>query len=427
MAAELGVAASAAGLLSLGIQITQSLVEFYDSYKSRDSTLAGMIKKIDSLSDTFRCLEKTLLDRNAQPEDESLVKNIETSVKDCEELIDELRELVSKFSKTSSNGISAAAKAATRRATYPFKKSTLQKLDADIEDIRDNLSQALGVLQLKDNRRTQDGIAEVKDLLELVGNRQISSDIRDWLKAPDATINHNAACRKRHSGTGMWLVRNLAFSRWLTEQNSVLWLKGFAGSGKSVLCSTAIQFTVRHRGSDPSVGIAFFYFTFSDNSKQDESGMLRALLLQLSGQVQDGEADLARLHHSYKGGTPPSPVLIEHLRRLIQRFRHVYIALDGLDESPRDGTRGILLDTLNDIRDWGIQGLHLFITSRDEPNIRDSLGLNPEQQVEMRNRGIDEDIANSISASFDTDRRLRQWLPHRVKIEEALSTRAKGV
>ena len=48
-----------------------------------------------------------------------------------------------------------------------------------------------------------------------------------------------------------------------------MWLNGFAGSGKSVLCSTAIQFALRYRKSDPKVGIAFFYFTFNDESKQE--------------------------------------------------------------------------------------------------------------------------------------------------------------
>src|SRR5205085_11269328 len=68
-----------------------------------------------------------------------------------------------------------------------------------------------------------------------------------------------------------------------------------SGCGKSVLCSTAIQYTFRHRRSDPDVGIAFFYFTFNDESKQDESAILRALLLQLSGQHSDGHPGLISL------------------------------------------------------------------------------------------------------------------------------------
>ena len=74
--------------------------------------------------------------------------------------------------------------------------------------------------------------------------------------------------------------------------------------------------------------------------------MLRALLMQLSGQLRDGYMDLTHLHDSYRAGIPPSPVLTDYLRRMIQKFHHVYIVLDALDESPRLGARGHVLDTL---------------------------------------------------------------------------------
>ncbi|MCJ1423797.1 hypothetical protein MMC29_001682 [Sticta canariensis] len=421
----ISITGTAAGLISLGIQVTQSLVEFYRSYKLRDSALADTVERLERLSDTFQCLEKTL-DRNVQTEQQRLISSIEISIKKCDELIHELQEECHKFYKTSSKGIVTAIEVAGRRATYPFRQSTLQKLDEDIAEIRDNLSPGLTVLQLYDNKRIQNSLAEVKHLLDSVRTYQISSDLRDWLKAPDATIDHNAACIKKYPGTGMWFVKSSVFSRWLEEQNSFLWLNGFAGSGKTVLCSTAIQFVLRHQGSDPSVGIAFFYFTFNDDSKRHESDMLRALLLQLSCQLQVGEADLTKLHDTYKAGIPPPLVLIEYLRRLIQRFRNVYIALDALDESPRGGPRQRVLDTLNVMQNWGIQGLHLFITSRDEPDIRDSLDSYIEQ-VAMRNGEIDKDIANSISGRFDSDRRLRKWLPHREEVQESLATRANGV
>ncbi|MCJ1427238.1 hypothetical protein MMC29_005141 [Sticta canariensis] len=427
MSDPVSVAGTAMGVISLGIQVTQSLVEYYTSYKSQYSALADMVERLEYLSDIFQSLKKTLLDRQVQTEEQSFIKSIYVSIRHCDELIYELQEECQKFRKTSSDGFAAKIKVAGRRVTYPFRESTLQKLNENIGGIQENLSSALDILQLKDNRKTQDGIAETKALLQLVMTLQISSNVRDWLKAPDATVDHNAACEKKHPGTGMWLVKSPIFSRWLTEQNSILWLNGFAGSGKSVLCSTAIQFALRHRGSDPQIGIAFFYFTFNDDSKREEPGMLRALLLQLSGQVQNGEADLTRLYHSYKNGVPPSLVLVEYLRRLIQRFHHVYIALDGLDESPRDGPREKVLDMLNNMRNWSVQGLHLFLTSRDEPDIRDSLDLYTEQVVQMQSVGIDKDIANYISARLDTDRKLRKWLPHRDKIQDVLTKRAEGV
>lgn len=56
--------------------------------------------------------------------------------------------------------------------------------------------------------------------------------------------------------------------------------------------------------------------------------------------------DLTRLHDLYRTGIAPSSVLTDFLRRLIQKFHHVYIILDALDESPRLGARDHVLDTL---------------------------------------------------------------------------------
>lgn len=427
MTDPLSIAAGVAGLISLGIQVTQSLVDFYNAYKKRDSKLVDMTERLENLLNIFQCLEKTLLDRNFQPDEQGLIKNIEKSIQNCDELIGELQEECQKFNKASSNGIKATIRAAGRQVTYPFRQSTLQKLDEDINEILTHLSSVLNVLQLKDIKRTQDDITETKVLLTLVRTSQISSILRDWLNAPDATIDHNAACAKKHPGTGTWLVKSPQFSRWLIEENSIMWLNGFAGTGKSVLCSTAIQSALRHRGSDPNIGIAFFYFTFNDESKQAVSNMLRALLLQLSNQLQDGHADLTRLHDSYKAGTPPWPVLIEYFRRLIQRFHQVYIMLDALDESPRNESQEYVLNAIDMMRKWNLQNLHLFVTSRDEPDIRDSLDLSVTQQVIMQDVGIDQDITDFISGRFNEDRRLRNWLPYRDKIQEILAKRAKGV
>ena len=286
---------------------------------------------------------------------------------------------------------------------------------------------AMDVLQFKENKNTQDDIADIKLLLDLVRASQISGNIRDWLKAPDATVDHNAACAKRHHGTGPWFVKSSTFKTWLIEGNSFLWLNGFAGSGKSVLSSTAIQFAFRHRRSNPSIGIAFFYFTFNDESKQDESAMLRALLMQLSGQLQDGHSHLTWLHDLSKTGIPTPSVLTDYLQRLVQRFHHVYIILDALDESPRNGARENVLDKIEMMQNWSLQGLHLLVTSRDLSDIRSSFNPSPSQEVKMRNAGIDKDIENFISSRLHEDRRLRKWLQYSRKIEETLAKRAQGV
>jgi ankyrin repeat protein len=368
-----------------------------------------------------------LTSRKFREDERDLIKKIEKTIKDSSDVIKELQDECGKFTKDSRHGFKDAIKVAGRRAAYPYRGSTLHKLDEDVEALRENVSMALAVLQSKDSMRIQHDIEDSFALLELVRASQISSSVRDWLKAPDATVNYNAVCTKRHPGTGKWLIKSDTYTAWLTGRNSFLWLSGFAGSGKSVLCSTAIQHIFRHRKSDPRIGIGFFYFTFNDESKKDESAMLRALLLQLSNQRQDGYKDLTSLCESYSAGTPPPYVLLDCLRRLIQRFDQVYLMLDALDESPRNGPRERVLDVLEEIKRWGQDSVHLLVTSRDHWDIRESLNPTSIQQVTMRNVGIEEDIASYVLYQLTEDRRLERWQQYREKIQETLVKGAKGV
>ena len=424
MADPLSITGTAVGVVSLGIQVTQSLVEFYNSYKHQDSELRSITERLEDLTETFRSLERSISNRTFQVEERN---SIETSIANCKEHIQELQEECQKFCKPSSTGIRAAVKVAGRRVTYPFRRSTLQKVDEDIGEIRANLSLALDVLHLEDSQRLQDDINDMKAQLELVNSRQISSDLHEWLQAPDILVDYNAACAKKHPGTGTWLIKSSAFSEWLRQENSMIWLRGFAGSGKSVLCSTAIQSGLRRRGYEPNIGIAYFFFTFNNDSKQDDSSMIRALLLQLSHQLQDDHTDIRQLHKLNKAGIPAPAILLEYLRRLIRRFHHVYVFLDALDESPRNGPREHVLDTLEKIQQWNLQNLHLFVTSRDEPDIRESFNAFTVETIEMRNTGIDEDIANFISSQLNQDRMLQKLSPYHEKIRTALAEGAKGL
>jgi ankyrin repeat domain-containing protein 50 len=423
----LSIAAGIAGLISLGIKVTESLVQFYASYKGQDINVARTTEKLEILLDTFQVLHAALQSRIFRSDEQSLIQNIESTIHKCDELIQELQEECEKLDKASTAGIKSAVRAAGRRAAYPFRQSTLQKLDEAIGEIRYNLSLAVEVLQLRDHKITQDDISEIKSLVEVVRATQISSTICDWLKAPDVTINHNAACAKRHPGTGIWFVNGSTFITWLTQDRSFFWLNGFAGCGKSVLCSTAIQYTFRHKRSNPGVGIAFFYFTFNDESKQDDSAMLRALLLQLSGQRSDSQTDLARLRDTYGMGIPPTTVLIAHLQHLVQKFDQVYILLDALDESPRYSQRDRVLNVIEIMRNWLLPGLHLLVTSRDEPDIRQSLNPAGNEEVIMKNAGINQDISDFISGQLKVDPKLRKWRAHHDRIRQALAERAQGV
>lgn len=134
--------------------------------------------------------------------------------------------------------------------------------------------------------------------------------------------------------------------------------------------------------------------------------MLRTLLSQLSVQLESGERDLEQLHALYKSGSPPVDILLDEIRRFLERFRDTYILLDALDESPRDSKREGVLRAIQVIRSWSISGVHLLVTSRNELDIRESLGPSRDQDLSLRNSEVDRDIANFVSYQLKNDAKL---------------------
>ena len=427
MVDPLSVTSGIAGFLSLAIQITEALVQYYTKYEDQDNDIGRIRKKLKTLLNIFQCLETELQKRVFHSDEKDLLENIEESVRNCHEAIQEFRKKLNKFNKNADAGMKNVIKTASHQCAYPFRESTLKKLNKAVGEIHKNLFTALHVLHIRDDRKTQNEIVEVKSFVDAVRTSQILSDIRDWLKASDVAVNHYAECAKRHSGTGGWLIKGRVFANWLSQKNSFLWLSGFAGFGKSVLCSTAIEHCLGRKGSNAKTAIAFFYFTFRDDTKRDELAMLKALILQLSNQLVDFSTDLVRLRESYRTIIPPSVVLKAHLQRLIQNFDHVYVLLDALDECDRYSSRPQVLCGIQEMRDWRLPGLHLLATSRREPDIRDSFNLHGNDEMEMRNEEIDQDIKDFISKKLMNDPTLQKLNKWHDLIQTELAARAQGV
>lgn len=427
MLEPLSIAASVAGLTSLGTNVTQSLIKIFTSYFQQDSEICVICGNLEDLLDIFRNLGTTLDSREFRQDEADLIKSLETWIEKAVKLMQELEDKCQNFQKLPSNNLMSKIKANGNRWIYHFQKDILLKLDRNIAEARNTLSLALNLLNAQDHQQTLRNVNETKALMDLARIEQTSSNLCEWFKAPDATIEHNAACAKKLPGTGLWFIKSPQFLSWLAEESSVILLHGFAGSGKSVLCSTTIQFLFRRSCVSSRIGIAFFYFTFSDPSKRDEIAMLRALLLQLSTQLKNNNKHLGQLKKRYEPGTPPAFVLIEYLRLLCKEFFEVFLVIDALDETPRDGPRQRVLDVFETIWNWKLQKLHILITSRSEPDIVSCFQLPTSQQVLMANTGVDQDIFKYIESRLDTDRRLQKWYPYRGKIKNILSEKAKGM
>jgi hypothetical protein len=238
---------------------------------------------------------------------------------------------------------------------------------------------------------------------------------------------HNAAYLRHHPNTGLWFTNSHQFINWLVERSSFLWLNGFAGSGKSVLFSAVIQHTFRETKHRSDVGIAFYYFAFSDESKRDAHGMLRTLLLQLSVQFQDGERELEQLRILSKPYAPSIEILLQTLRRFLSRFQDSYIFLDALDECPRDNGREDVSRVTREIRDWRLPNAHLLVTSLDQLDIRQSLSPSYDYDLPMNNSGINNDIFEFVAYQLENDTKLQRWEMRHSEIQNKLTKDGRGV
>ncbi|TLD09766.1 hypothetical protein PspLS_11579 [Pyricularia sp. CBS 133598] len=205
---------------------------------------------------------------------------------------------------------------------------------------------------------------------------QRSQKIVKWLAPPDVSTNDNKALKQRYGNTGQWFLRSEEYSQWKTTPKSSLWLRGIPGCGKTVLSSIIID-DLRHAGSY-SDNLIYFYFDFSDTSKQSLENAIRSLVYQLyqkSPSVYQGY--LHSLYSSCENGSrmPNVNLLNETLEKMAQHIGELWIVLDALDEcQTRKGAKNEgLLSWIKDFSNGSRADIHFLLTSRPERDIESAL------------------------------------------------------
>lgn len=146
MADSFSVAASAVGLVSLGLQVCKGLLDYYASWKDKDTIVTSMYNQLEGTTKTFMTLEDCLRGQDLEPR---LATRVEDSILSCREGINSLEKKLSKIRREPNRSSSRLQlRNAAHRALFPFKESTLVKLREVVSDLRDNVTMALDALQL---------------------------------------------------------------------------------------------------------------------------------------------------------------------------------------------------------------------------------------------------------------------------------------
>lgn len=435
------VAGTAVGVASLGIQVCQGLLTYYDAWKAYDHDITSTYNAIADLRETLTILETML----KQEGDTEIVRRVETCVNNCKDALVELdkkRESLQKYSQP--EGLRQKMRAGLQRSWYPFKKDTLDALKASVTDVQKRLKLALQVLQLDRGTESQKLVlkllsqttiqsastAHVAAQNQRILDAQQSDEFRKivaWLNPPDHERSHHTARRRHESQTGDWLLKSSQYQSWKTGVVSHLWMYGKAGCGKTIFCSTAIEDIRTISEQDADTSFAFFYFSFSDEHKKSDSDLLRSLVAQL-GWREPGLSMLRQAYEDARRSVPGSDELEKILLASTRSCSKVYLLVDALDECPEDhDTRGSVLARIKRLTQ-DAPNLRVLATSRELDRIRRSMEALVAEPLRVTTRAVDADIQIYLTKEVLRDRSLCELSPDiRTLIERSIASRADGM
>ncbi|EUC45214.1 hypothetical protein COCMIDRAFT_36994 [Bipolaris oryzae ATCC 44560] len=265
----------------------------------------------------------------------------------------------------------------------------------------------------------------------LYGEDEKVSKTKEWLSAPDTSINYLEALKQRQHNTGQWLLDGARYETWKLESASCIWLYGIPGCGKTILISTILEDIFLYCDKHLGYALAFFYFDFNDIQKQDAERMLRSVVVQLLEESAEIPLSLDALFSSHNNGKRPPAFnsLLEVARDLIVQFPQVYIVLDALDECTQWSE---LMKMLETIASWKLPNLHLIMTSREEPDIKSALTdlVDSQNSICIQSDLVDRDIQLYIRQRLSNDKSLVKWKKDpalQQEIEIALMEGSRGM
>ena len=454
-------ASGAAGVLSLGIAVCQSLLDYYHSWKKADDNVAKTYALIEELSKTLKLLALAI---NSKDFNGEIVDRIRNSIESSTESLRNLERKLNKVRVVAlQNGWKDKAKAQFRRTLYPFKESTLAKLRELSSEARDNLSLALNVLQIDasavSSRKLDILVQQTSNIstnvnflnhqftsmstnvIGMVGStrettrrieglalNESSKDLRAWLSGHyDPTQKQDETWMERHPDTGQWFLQSHKFRTWLEgppeETQHVLNLIGKSGAGKTSLISSAIRAAQSMGKHDPQIAVAYFYCSFDEVASQDPANMVGSFLSQISTMCPDILEGLD-VYFARKQ-RPAIKELEQHFMNQTARSSlKTLVFVDAVNEckkiEPMINTLLRLAQSRSDIR-------VLFTSTEEDPLITEWTHLTPPKATSLRMSALSADIHIFIDAKLKEKKNLQGLSSEKIKeIKRVLSSKADG-
>ncbi|KAF6217408.1 hypothetical protein HO133_006924 [Letharia lupina] len=400
--------------------------------------LWGVLKvAIDGLSRFIDLIDKIkaeVLSLSAQLRRLTLYDELYGQSLDMQELLFSSYKNVFRFWSRVDKECSRCGFNALLRASTSFSIKKLQDIVDDLKEDADQIEKVAAIIegQYAGSERMEASLERCENRKERddgsAWRRQMQSDrIRSWLGGQ--TINESTLHRHRNnldvnrhatgSPTCEWLFKDSHFQDWVkgTSSKPILWLFAGPGSGKSVLCSHAIEY-VRNLGDTQAQCLHFYEFDNEHTAIVTARNLATQLFERYWLLNQDVPEDLQIT--SQKSSADLINVF-EFMRILVGKLPKVYIFLDGLDEEctvARWKEASKIVESVNLLAETSAKTVRVWYSSQDRPIIRQYLEshlvLNVKEQIRV---AVDEHISLKVPGicNPEVDQDTRTWILSELK------------
>lgn len=444
--------ASVIAVYQLASTISALCFRYGQGVRRADTDADLVINEIETFQRYLRTLKEILEKEESATRDVNRLRNLNeiingesAALKMCRK---DLEEMQSKLVKVQAEG---RLKEAIYRLSWPLKQEEVEKALATLRKFTQAVDRSLTVDNSEVLRKIDDTTNRIQSSLqsaELQEKREKESvqqsrqqqrademkrEILDWLAHPDPSEIHEMARRDRNdqAKTGRWFLDGSVFQQFKTNPQSVLWLHGESGCGKSVLCSAVVDEILAMQRRESRIQLAYWYFSVTDKHRITFDNLLRALAAQLILQCPV-PSFLLNVWSERKLGreTPKRADLIQTIQEVLvaEPFRNHFMVIDALDEAD-ETDRAEIMRLIRSLALLKTE-IHLLVTSRTntvgvEKEIKD---LTSFYIVAIEGQNADLDISAHVTERLENDSALVKWSPElRQTIKDTLIKDAGGM
>ncbi|KAJ9149793.1 hypothetical protein NKR23_g4090 [Pleurostoma richardsiae] len=183
----ISITGTAAGLVSLGLQVVDGMTTYLNAVKGRKGDLDAATQQVQNLQNLIKVIERNV--QTLKVEHQEPTAAVEGCMRDCTKQLGSFRDLIVKLADVSPPPaassapparltITEAIKEMKKKAVYPFQRSKIEMLEKRLCNVVSALDSALAILNLSVSSRTGLEVTDVKTITKTLDTRVSGLDTK---------------------------------------------------------------------------------------------------------------------------------------------------------------------------------------------------------------------------------------------------------